>query len=360
MSKVCRVVRLVPKDLIADSKSLELERLYGKFKDGDILVVFRTTKLYMWPNLEKPLYSIDVSDRNRIDITLCDTQLHENAVEFFEPLKKIVWEKKGRFNLHLRPTDGGLAKLLGRINLDWKLISVSFSPKETTFNATLSEFDRLYHYQFLYSKYTNVLDFWNDHYEKVNEPHLSLLLTINREDKDTFSDTITHITVQKGKYRTDCFRLFLPLWINIDNLHYEAESEKTLAMLTVAVEDSEKLLLELVKKGVGFKLLLKSEIDTYWDEKETNEDYGDRWFVSTKKTPRIISRKQLRHKTLVDICLAFSYTDSPYSVYDVVNCLPWFKHTNRFINIEIIENVFNSIRRVWARREEHANKLKTF
>jgi len=119
-------------------------------------------------------------------------------------------------------------------------------------------------------------------------------------------------------------------------------------------------LLELAKKGVGFKLLLKSEIETCWVGKETNEDYGDRWFESTKKTPRIISRKQRRHNTLVDICLAFSYTDSPYSVYDVVNCLPWFKYTNRFINIEIIENVFNSIRRVWARREERANKLKNF
>ena len=283
MSKVCRVVRLVPKDLIAESKKPELERLYGKFNVGDILVVFRTTKLFMWPNLEKPLYSIDISDRNRIDVTLCDTQLHENAVVFFEPLKKIVWEKKGVLNLHLRPTDGGLAKLLGRINLDWKLISVCFGEKETTFNVTLSEFDRLYNYQFLYSKYTNVLDFWNDHYEKVNEPHVSLLLTINREDKDTFSDTITHVTLQKGKYRSDCIRLFLPLWINIDDLHYETNSEKTLAMLNVSVEDSERLLLELAKKGVGFKLLLKSEIETCWVGKETNEDYGDRWFESTKK-----------------------------------------------------------------------------
>ena len=62
-------------------------------------------------------------------------------------------------------------------------------------------------------------------------------------------------------------------------------------------------------------------------------------------------RSQYRHNTIVDICIALFFMDTPYEVLEIVDKLPLLSYANRVEKVLLIESVFQSMRKVVQQRK---------
>jgi hypothetical protein len=82
--------------------------------------------------------------------------------------------------------------------------------------------------------------------------------------------------------------------------------------------------------------------------------------ICIETTPRFEKlRRKYRHKEILEIALNFCFLNAPYVVLEIVDWLPLLSYAPHCEKISLIQSVLNSIRKVYAQREETLKVPKT-
>ena len=357
MSKVARIVKGVDHGTLKVFNRKEIQELYGKLSDGDI-VVDESENMYIWPNT-MPFVSEKLQDRVFLEILVMDTEKHKNAIEFFKPIIKHYENTLLVLRLNLQPSDEGLVATFGEnaLNSSWKIVAM-FGDK-LTYECYFYDCGRRHVFvnrDFINSGYTDLCEFWHACYDRIFDAEIMVLFCVEQLAYERLKSTLAFYP-KKQKFHTDYIEFFSKS-VQIGNDIYKFNPNKNLffVMFRIAARDYVPLESCLKLSEIQYKLCAKTEPDVFWRRVPYSKEYV---FAIEKNDSNILLRKKKRHQILVDICLAFADVLLPYYIYDIVCFLRCFEYSNRYINVAIIEGVFASIRKVWAQRDEKEKKLKT-
>jgi len=359
MSKVARIVTGVHRDTLKVFNQKEIQELHGKLSDGDI-IVDSLENMYIWPNTA-PFVTESLRHWTYLEISITDTEKHKNAIDFFAPVIEEYGNTLLTLRLHLKPHDEGLVAIFGEnaLNSNWKIVA-SFCEQKKTYECHFYELGKRFIFDnrdFRNSGYSDVCKFWHDCYDSIFDAEIMALVCVEQLAYERLKSALS-FTKNTLKFHTDFIQFFSRM-VKIDDEMYKFHPQKNLylVMFRIAARDYEALQRHLKLSEIKYELRAKTEPDVFWNR--VNDQSGNYDFVTVKNHPNALLRQKKRHQILVDLCMIFANFTFPYHIYDIICSLRCFDFSKRYINVAIIEGVFNSIRKVWAQREEKEKKLKT-
>ncbi len=369
---VARVVENVDERILKLCNAEEIQKFYGKLQNGDILHATKDTTIfpsgtcdsvYIWPHTTR-LVNFQEQDYSTVEISLRDTILQKNAIVFFRPVFSLLRKKGRSLTLHLDKSDEGVAGFLGKGELSKKW-RITLQESGTSHYWIFEHEGCVFGDHFMeISRFEKKIDFLREAEEEIYDAEMSYLLLVNAEvDRGKVCDILSSFT-NVNKIYSICWNDGKKL-VDIDGMLYKRHPEKNEKFLMVNMRVREKDRFEhyLKTEVPNAKLLVKTEPETILTEDKQRRPVQNDEVLLTSTGSRlnrwVVLRKKNRHVIMLDICLALAHLNMPYTIYFIVEKLRCFEYSNRFENVNFIEKVFQSIRKVWQQREEAAKKIKT-
>ena len=333
------------------------EKIRESFKDKAKFHDLFMTRLnvFIWPEMEV------VEFQHGFVIRLEFTKHHLDAVKFFRPFVMYCHEHYRKVVLEVSGKDLGLQEMHGKYEFkcfkvcieydrgfrrigDAPIIStetVYFTPNEKHSVLVDEEFRS----KAMHEKCGNTADYLNILYERSMLPHKSALVkTTSLLCIDKFLSG-SHYTRRFGDFTTE----YLSTAISLNGKAYYTNSSVEKLILLHGPAISVSKCIDSVKQATDkeFKILVESELEEEF--KCSNMVLHD---YEVKKSIGKETRSKYQHDSIVDICIALSFMNAPYSILDIIDSIPSLAWANRIRKVGLIESTFASIRKVWNTREE--------
>lgn len=333
------------------------ETFKDKARKHDI-ITDKNSRCLIWPDLE-------LLNRNKDEVWIHPllTVEHENALEFFRPLRDHVLSKGFNFYISVKKTDiytqNLREKFVGNFPLDCvKLLYTPHSYREplTTWYF-FSEDDRHKYCQYRKSEQDcfvagveSIFKHVEWVYDKSMSPHVSVLMRSKNGDRNYMA--VRHGDVEHADFGTLGYNFATAQNVTInDNLFVAAPKDVFFAIFG-PIELVAEEICRLKKQSQNYEICYESQMEEYFRLLPPHlSQLHSPWLVS-HPSPGTKMRSKCRHNTLVDICLALSFIDAPYVILDIADYLSLFRFTSRVNKVRIIEGVFSSIRKVLQIRSE--------
>ena len=324
----------------------------GKLKKHDMFTDNSISSCFIWPELDNLSRSM-----SEIVVDLQYTKQHSNAVCFFMPLIKRSNEGRTDVFLEVTQDDIGLQTIHGKYKFKCYKVRLEYSrwshmkKSETVYFSLDPNHQCVVNEDFrqeaMSEGYGNVADYLNVCYERSMMPHKSMLLRMDENYGGLNTLFKERSALPVNRYIGDSIYEKVPSSISIESMRYYTNSaDQMLIMLHGPLSELEwrGKLLE-TRFGISLKILAESKSEEEFVGCLAHE-------FKVKKALGSDMRRHHRHQTIVDICIALSHLNAPYSILDIVDMIPSVACGTRLEKVGLIESTFASIRRVWAKREE--------
>jgi len=339
------------------------EKIQETFKDKakfhDLIVT--TKDVFIWPKMEMLEWK-----NGCFVIRLEFTKHHLDAVKFFRPFVVRCHEKYIKVVLEVSGKDLGLQEMHGKYEFKCFKVCIEYdrgyrrigeSPivsTETVYFTPNEKHSVLVDEEFrseaMREKCGNTSDYLNILYERSMLPHKSVLVRTTSFMSKCMNVFISasHYTRRFGDFTTE--HLSTAISLN-GKAYYTNSSDEKLMLLHGPSNSVSKCIDALAHDDEQFKILVESELEEEF--KCSNMVLHD---YEVKNSIGKETRSKYQHDSIVDICIALSFLNAPYSILDIIDLIPSLAWANRVRKVRIIESTFASIRKVWDSREEIKNR----
>lgn len=300
---VARIVENVNEKNLKLCNAEEIQKIYGKLQNGDILRVRNDSTIfsdamcdsvYIWPNNTK-LVDFLLQDFGTVEIYVRDTILHKNAIVFFRPLSLLLQKKGVMLKLHLDKSDEGVAEYLGKGELSKKWhVTVQFCGDDISWYFQHEGYG-FTQFEMEFSGFEKKIDFLREVEEVLYDAEMHyLVLSKVDEDEKEIDDTVS-LFDKVGKIPRISWHNGKKL-VDIDGVLYKRHPEKIQKFAIVRMRAREKDRFEgyLKTKAPQAKLLVKTEPEIIWTEKRQPVRDNELLLTATESCfdRRVILRKK--------------------------------------------------------------------
>jgi hypothetical protein len=396
MSNKAKVFRKIPYHMCATDKLELLKqhvlRSYNEnLSDGDFLFSKDRNFLGMYPIMQNLMFG-----DHDVHLPLSLTSLHSNAFEWFDGVIRILAESE-TFRIEVLPTDTGIREYCGELRSDWKKVYLTFSNGALCFlSVTFSDMEghqagfgvtdgpglKCLKKVFRIDRKTKVTTSADVNlmiytcFEMFLYPEVTMLFAY--KDLDEEGDLVQtlwedHRFGPTGMYEDlwdcipeDLFDAIHPL----EDAVFESHKTEFVKVSDIVLKIEPKNLYSLhgqweVLKHAHKKLSVVNNVADVlyvspYDVKLVAITDKVKGRICIETTPRFEKlRRKYRHKEILEIALNFCFLNAPYVVLEIVDWLPLLSYAPHCEKISLIQSVLNSIRKVYAQREETLKVPKT-
>jgi len=334
------------------------EAFNGKTLSHHSVLLNSQLQFFIWPTWECiTRYGAEV----RIPLEI--TKSHADAVEFFEPLRNEARLLHLMFSMEVAQTDQGLEKLNGKHDFPFYSANLRYHSSHPNRGRPLSInyrfsthprhtycFDQMEAIRFASFRGGSISKFVERMWAKSMHPHVSILVKAKNNcllhmnclpngDKDTKFGLFYYTRVHASKL------MIGETFVEAPNLLGER-----LLILNGPLREVTRCTEELTKTG-EYEICFESGLEQEFLPLEGTfgSDVCVQMTLTDSAGKKI--RSQYRHNTIVDICIALFFMDTPYEVLEIVDKLPLLSYANRVEKVLLIESVFQSMRKVVQQRK---------